>query len=136
MSGPHVTLDPTREGPASQAGSSARNAVTASPVIDTRSSPSDRASTQTWTSPGRPMADPCRPVKASRPPGARPAHAARRPEKRDEAVTTHDHAHRRHDPRPVPLDAAAPGYAKTLLDQLAWWAAALSAARDAVPYPA
>jgi NAD(P)H-dependent FMN reductase len=35
-----------------------------------------------------------------------------------------------------PLDSAAPGYAKTLLDQLAWWAAALSAARDASPYPA
>ncbi|MFE2421878.1 NADPH-dependent FMN reductase [Streptomyces hokutonensis] len=35
-----------------------------------------------------------------------------------------------------PLDPAAPGYAKTLLDQLAWWAAALSAAREASPYPA
>ena len=35
-----------------------------------------------------------------------------------------------------PLDPEAPGYAKTLLDQLAWWAAALSAARDASPYPA
>lgn len=35
-----------------------------------------------------------------------------------------------------PLDPGAPGYAKILLDQLAWWAAALSAARDAAPYPA
>lgn len=35
-----------------------------------------------------------------------------------------------------PLDPAASGYAKTLLDQLAWWAAALRTARDAVPYPA
>ncbi|MBM0227466.1 FMN reductase [Micromonospora sicca] len=35
-----------------------------------------------------------------------------------------------------PLDPEAPGYAKTLLDQLAWWAAALSAARNSVPYPA
>lgn len=35
-----------------------------------------------------------------------------------------------------PLDPEAPGYAKTLLDQLAWWAAALSAARAASPYPA
>ncbi|MDH6464581.1 NAD(P)H-dependent FMN reductase [Micromonospora sp. A200] len=35
-----------------------------------------------------------------------------------------------------PLDPQAPGYAKTLLDQLAWWAAALGAARDSVPYPA
>ncbi|MEV4202444.1 NADPH-dependent FMN reductase [Micromonospora globbae] len=35
-----------------------------------------------------------------------------------------------------PLDPAAPGYAKTLLDQLAWWAAALRSAREAVPYPA
>ncbi|RLP94634.1 MULTISPECIES: NADPH-dependent FMN reductase [unclassified Micromonospora] len=34
-----------------------------------------------------------------------------------------------------PLDAAAPGYAKTLLDQLAWWAAALSVARNSVQYP-
>lgn len=39
-----------------------------------------------------------------------------------------------HDGRP--LDPEAPGYAKTLLDQLAWWAAALSAAREAAPYPA
>ncbi|RKF26738.1 NADPH-dependent FMN reductase [Micromonospora globbae] len=35
-----------------------------------------------------------------------------------------------------PLDPAAPGYAKTLLDQLAWWAAALRSARETVPYPA
>ncbi|ANZ20829.1 NADPH-dependent FMN reductase [Streptomyces noursei ATCC 11455] len=35
-----------------------------------------------------------------------------------------------------PLDLEAPGYAKTLLDQLGWWAAALSAAREAAPYPA
>ncbi|WP_200207934.1 MULTISPECIES: NADPH-dependent FMN reductase [Micromonospora] len=35
-----------------------------------------------------------------------------------------------------PLDPQAPGYAKTLLDQLAWWAAALAAARNSVPYPA
>ncbi|WP_197699078.1 NADPH-dependent FMN reductase family protein [Micromonospora inositola] len=35
-----------------------------------------------------------------------------------------------------PLDPEAPGYAKTLLDHLAWWAAALRAARDAAPYPA
>ncbi|MFF7250261.1 NADPH-dependent FMN reductase [Embleya sp. NPDC008237] len=35
-----------------------------------------------------------------------------------------------------PLDAAAPGYAKTLLDQLSWWAGALRAAREAAPYPA
>ena len=35
-----------------------------------------------------------------------------------------------------PLDPQAPGYAKTLLDQLAWWAAALSTAREASPYPA
>ncbi|WP_446220101.1 NADPH-dependent FMN reductase [Micromonospora sp. IBHARD004] len=35
-----------------------------------------------------------------------------------------------------PLDPEAPGYAKTLLDQLAWWAAALRAARSSVPYPA
>ena len=38
-----------------------------------------------------------------------------------------------HDGRP--LDPAAAGYAKTLLDQLAWWAAALSAARTVAPYP-
>jgi NAD(P)H-dependent FMN reductase len=35
-----------------------------------------------------------------------------------------------------PLDPQASGYAKTLLDQLAWWAGALRAAREAVPYPA
>ncbi|WP_239094610.1 NADPH-dependent FMN reductase [Planotetraspora silvatica] len=35
-----------------------------------------------------------------------------------------------------PLDSEAPGYAKTLLDQLAWWAGALRSAREAVPYPA
>ncbi|MFI6263036.1 NADPH-dependent FMN reductase [Micromonospora sp. NPDC051006] len=35
-----------------------------------------------------------------------------------------------------PLDPEAPGFAKTLLDQLAWWAAALHAARNSVPYPA
>ncbi|MFF9134165.1 NADPH-dependent FMN reductase [Streptomyces sp. NPDC014806] len=34
-----------------------------------------------------------------------------------------------------PLDEAAEGYAKTLLDQLSWWAGALSAAREAQPYP-
>ncbi|WP_245674153.1 NADPH-dependent FMN reductase [Actinoplanes rectilineatus] len=35
----------------------------------------------------------------------------------------------------TPLDAAAAGYAKTLLEQLSWWAQALRAARTAVPYP-
>ncbi|MET9354804.1 NAD(P)H-dependent oxidoreductase [Streptomyces sp. NPDC006617] len=35
-----------------------------------------------------------------------------------------------------PVDDAAPGYAKTLLEQLAWWAGALRAAREAAPYPA
>lgn len=35
-----------------------------------------------------------------------------------------------------PLDPEAHGYAKTLLDQLAWWAAALRSARNAAPYPA
>jgi NAD(P)H-dependent FMN reductase len=35
-----------------------------------------------------------------------------------------------------PLDADAAGYAKTLLDQLAWWAGALRPALDATPYPA
>ncbi|MFC3503126.1 NADPH-dependent FMN reductase [Micromonospora krabiensis] len=35
-----------------------------------------------------------------------------------------------------PQDEAAPGYAKAMLDQLAWWAAALHAARSAIPYPA
>ncbi|GIF77182.1 NADPH-dependent FMN reductase [Asanoa siamensis] len=34
-----------------------------------------------------------------------------------------------------PLDAAAAGYAKTLLEQLSWWATALRAARAANPYP-
>lgn len=35
-----------------------------------------------------------------------------------------------------PLDPEAPGYAKTLLDQLAWWAGALRTARARIPYPA
>lgn len=35
-----------------------------------------------------------------------------------------------------PLDSQAPGYAKTLLDRLAWWAAALHTARNSAPYPA
>ncbi|POX53167.1 NADPH-dependent FMN reductase [Streptomyces sp. Ru72] len=35
-----------------------------------------------------------------------------------------------------PLDPDAAGYAKTLLDQLTWWAGALRAAREAAPYPA
>ena len=35
-----------------------------------------------------------------------------------------------------PLDPDAAGYAKTLLEQLAWWAGALRAAREAAPYPA
>ncbi|MCX5008132.1 NAD(P)H-dependent oxidoreductase [Streptomyces sp. NBC_00638] len=35
-----------------------------------------------------------------------------------------------------PLDPQSPGYAKTVLDQLAWWAAALRSARNAAPYPA
>lgn len=35
-----------------------------------------------------------------------------------------------------PLDPEAAGYAKSMLDQLAWWAGALRSARDAVPYPA
>lgn len=35
-----------------------------------------------------------------------------------------------------PLDSRAAGYAKVLLDQLAWWAGALRTAREAVPYPA
>ncbi|MEU5323420.1 NAD(P)H-dependent oxidoreductase [Streptomyces sp. NPDC021056] len=39
-----------------------------------------------------------------------------------------------HDDRP--LDPEAPGYAKTLLDQLAWWARALKSAREVTPYPA
>ncbi|TDD43655.1 NADPH-dependent oxidoreductase [Nonomuraea terrae] len=35
----------------------------------------------------------------------------------------------------LPLDPQASGYAKTLLDQLAWWAGALRSARETVPYP-
>ncbi|MFD3731222.1 hypothetical protein [Streptomyces sp. NPDC058632] len=35
-----------------------------------------------------------------------------------------------------PLDAETPGYAKTLLEQLSWWAGALRSAREAVPCPA
>lgn len=35
----------------------------------------------------------------------------------------------------APLDAAAAGYAKILLEQLAWWAKTLRAARTATPYP-
>jgi NAD(P)H-dependent FMN reductase len=35
-----------------------------------------------------------------------------------------------------PLDPETSGYAKTLLDQLAWWASALRSAREAAPYPA
>ncbi|GAB2842370.1 NAD(P)H-dependent oxidoreductase [Actinoallomurus bryophytorum] len=35
-----------------------------------------------------------------------------------------------------PLDPETSGYAKTLLDQLAWWAGALRSAREAAPYPA
>lgn len=35
-----------------------------------------------------------------------------------------------------PLDSDADTYAKAMLDQLAWWAAALSNARSTVPYPA
>jgi NAD(P)H-dependent FMN reductase len=35
----------------------------------------------------------------------------------------------------APLDADAAGYAKVLLEQLAWWADALRAARRASPYP-
>jgi NAD(P)H-dependent FMN reductase len=35
----------------------------------------------------------------------------------------------------APLDAAAAGYAKILLEQLAWWADALRTARAAAPYP-
>lgn len=35
-----------------------------------------------------------------------------------------------------PLGPETSGHAKVLLDQLAWWAGALSAARDATPYPA
>ncbi|MFC4503089.1 MULTISPECIES: NADPH-dependent FMN reductase [Streptomyces] len=35
-----------------------------------------------------------------------------------------------------PLDPEAAGYAKTMLDQLAWWTSALRSAREAAPYPA
>ena len=35
-----------------------------------------------------------------------------------------------------PLDEMAGGYAKAMLDQLAWWATALRNARQRVPYPA
>lgn len=35
-----------------------------------------------------------------------------------------------------PLDEQAPGFAKTMLDQLSWWAGALRQARAAEPYPA
>ncbi|WP_405988137.1 NADPH-dependent FMN reductase [Streptomyces sp. NBC_00986] len=34
-----------------------------------------------------------------------------------------------------PLDPGSAAYARTLLDQLAWWAIALQSAREAVPYP-
>ncbi|MGY4644225.1 NADPH-dependent FMN reductase [Cellulomonas sp. URHB0016] len=34
-----------------------------------------------------------------------------------------------------PVDGRTAGYAKTLLDQLAWWAGALRTARAATPYP-
>jgi NAD(P)H-dependent FMN reductase len=34
-----------------------------------------------------------------------------------------------------PLDPQAPVYAKTMFNQLAWWAAALTAARETSPYP-
>ncbi|MGW4910070.1 NADPH-dependent FMN reductase [Streptomyces sp. NPDC004270] len=34
-----------------------------------------------------------------------------------------------------PVDAGTEGYAKTLLDQLAWWTATLRAGREAAPYP-
>lgn len=34
-----------------------------------------------------------------------------------------------------PLDPQSPVYARTVLDQLAWWAVALRSAREAVPYP-
>ncbi|MEU6378951.1 NAD(P)H-dependent oxidoreductase [Streptomyces sp. NPDC046909] len=33
-----------------------------------------------------------------------------------------------------PLDPATAGYAKTVLDQLGWWAGALKSAREATPY--
>lgn len=35
----------------------------------------------------------------------------------------------------APLDTTAAGHARTLLDQLAWWAGALRTARAAAPYP-
>ncbi|MFI9252499.1 NADPH-dependent FMN reductase [Streptomyces sp. NPDC053069] len=35
-----------------------------------------------------------------------------------------------------PLDSAAEGYAKTLFDQLSWWAGTLRSGREAAPYPA
>jgi NAD(P)H-dependent FMN reductase len=35
-----------------------------------------------------------------------------------------------------PINAEAPGYAKKVLDQLAWWAASLRSARASMPYPA
>ncbi|WP_129841857.1 NAD(P)H-dependent oxidoreductase [Streptomyces sp. RFCAC02] len=35
----------------------------------------------------------------------------------------------------APLDPDTAGYAKTLLDLLAWWTGALRTAREAVPYP-
>ncbi|MEU2021277.1 hypothetical protein ABZ565_03715 [Streptomyces sp. NPDC016469] len=35
-----------------------------------------------------------------------------------------------------PLDPEAPGYARALQGQLVWWAAALSAAREATSFPA
>jgi NAD(P)H-dependent FMN reductase len=34
-----------------------------------------------------------------------------------------------------PLDSMVEGYAKSMLDQLAWWTAALRTARETVPYP-
>ncbi|MDQ0909077.1 NAD(P)H-dependent FMN reductase [Streptomyces canus] len=35
-----------------------------------------------------------------------------------------------------PVDPEAAGYAKTLLEQLSWWAGALRSARETTPYPA
>ncbi len=35
-----------------------------------------------------------------------------------------------------PLDTETAGYAKTMLDQLHWWAGALRSAREAAPFPA
>ncbi|MEV5381540.1 NAD(P)H-dependent oxidoreductase [Streptomyces sp. NPDC052721] len=35
----------------------------------------------------------------------------------------------------APVDPGTPGYAKTLLDQLAWWASTLRAGRETAPYP-